>query len=97
MEEGRACARLASGFFYGLVRQTVRNMADIQTLVRAWVLLQENWWAHGALDDAAEHDPELAWSVICRVLADSPTQEVVEVTAAGPLEDFLKQRSNEDQ
>ena len=66
------------------------NMADIQTLVRAWVLLQENWWAHGTLDDAAEHDPELAWSVICRVLADSPTQEVVEVNAAGPLEDLLR-------
>jgi hypothetical protein len=65
-------------------------MADVETLVRAWVRIQENWWAHGALDEAAEHDPELAWSVICRVLEDSPTQEVLEVTAAGPLEDLLR-------
>lgn len=65
-------------------------MADVENLAGAWVRLQENWWAHGALDDAAERDEELAWSVICRVLADSPTKDVLEVTAAGPLEDLLR-------
>jgi hypothetical protein len=66
-------------------------MADVETLVRAWVRLQENWWAHGALDEAAENDPELAWSVISRVLADSPTHDLVEATAAGPLEGLLRE------
>jgi len=65
-------------------------MADVETLARAWVRLQEDWWAHDVLDDVAEHDPELAWAVICRVLGDSPTQGVLEVTAAGPLEDLLR-------
>jgi len=34
-------------------------MADVETLVRAWGCLQENWWAHGALDDA-KHDVNAA-------------------------------------
>ncbi len=65
-------------------------MPDVETLARAWVRLQENWWAHDVLDEASENDPELAWSAICRVLGDSPTQEVLEVTAAGPLEPLLR-------
>jgi len=65
-------------------------MSDVEALVQAWVHLQKNWWAHDILDDASEDDPELAWSVICRVLEESPTQEVVEATAAGPLESLLR-------
>jgi hypothetical protein len=65
-------------------------MADSETLAQAWVSLQENWWAHDVLDDASEADPELAWSTICRVLDASPTQEVLEVTAAGPLEALVR-------
>jgi uncharacterized protein DUF5063/uncharacterized protein DUF6869 len=66
------------------------DMADVETLAKAWVRLQENWWAHDVLDEASEHDPELAWAVICRVFADAPTQEVLDVTAAGLLEDLLR-------
>jgi len=65
-------------------------MTDSETLARAWVSLQENWWAHDALDDASVDDPELAWSAICRVLDACPTEEVLEVTAAGPLEPLIR-------
>jgi hypothetical protein len=65
-------------------------MTDSETLARAWVSLQENWWAHDELDDASVDDPELAWSAICRVLEAGPTQEVLEVTAAGPLQPLIR-------
>jgi len=65
-------------------------MPDVETLARAWVRLQENWWAHDVLDEASEDDPELAWAAICRVLEDAPTEKVLNVTAAGPLEPLLR-------
>jgi hypothetical protein len=65
-------------------------MADSEALARAWVCLQENWWAHDVLNDASVDDPELAWSAICRVLEAAPSADVLEVTAAGPLESLLR-------
>lgn len=65
-------------------------MGEQERLVRGWLELQEHWWAHAALHDVCESDPELAWSVILDVLERTSSREILEVTAAGPFEDLLR-------
>src|SRR5690606_29755394 len=38
----------------------------------------------------SEHDPEDMWRVILAVLSQKPSDGVIEVLAAGPLEDLIK-------
>jgi hypothetical protein len=46
-------------------------------------------WASDAIMDLSFEDPEVLWEFILEVLQRDPPTEVVEVLAAGPLEDYL--------
>jgi hypothetical protein len=65
-------------------------MTERARLMSSWVTLQENWWAHEELHDRCESDPEFAWDVLLGMIENGLSQDVLEVTAAGPLEDLLR-------
>jgi hypothetical protein len=65
-------------------------MTDREQLMTAWIALQESWWAHDDLYEKCESDPEFAWNVLIELIARSPNRDVLEVTAAGPLEELLR-------
>jgi hypothetical protein len=65
-------------------------MTNDARLIEAWLRLQEDWWAHDELDLLCESDPERGWSVVTELVERAPTREILEIAAAGPLEDLLR-------
>jgi len=70
-----------------------------RSLVSAWIAAEEqrdvganarwNDPAIDTVDDLPENDPDEAWEFINAVLARHPSDKVIAVLAAGPLEDLL--------
>ena len=48
-------------------------------------------WASSKAIDLAHEDPDQLWGLILEVLRQDPATEVIEVLAAGPLEDYISQ------
>lgn len=65
-------------------------MTDRGRLLSSWIALQENWWAHEELHDRCESDPEFAWSILLELIETGLAPDVLDVMAAGPLEDLLR-------
>ena len=65
------------------------NEAD-EKVVRAWNLLQKNWWAHEKVYGACEKQPRRAWRLLGRMAELASTDELVGDLGAGPLEDFVR-------
>lgn len=74
--------------------------AQQQDLVEAWIAFQEAWskdsdetdarfWAVEAFNELADSDPEHCWTLILTVLDKKPSDKVIGMLAAGPLEDLL--------
>lgn len=51
-------------------------------------------WAADAVMDLAFEDPDGLWPLVLEVLQRDPPMEVIEVLAAGPLEDYLAKRGD---
>lgn len=69
-------------------------------LIEAWIKMANtakedtviedgNGWAHNVMSDAVQDDPERPWPLILEILARDRSAPVVELLAAGPLEDLL--------
>ena len=48
-------------------------------------------WASDKISDLAVDNPEQLWEIILEILKRDPPTEVIEVLAAGPLEDYIAQ------
>src|SRR5262245_19482900 len=80
------------------------NQRDIDELVRTWIerhadpdLLRksqahepdERFWAWQKLDELCGSQPEVAWGIVLEILRRTPSEQVLDNLAAGPLEDIL--------
>ena len=79
---------------------------ELDKLVTAWVMAQRaksgspeyeaNWWAVSeVLDWALEGEGDLLWQFILEVYKRDPSDKVIGVLAAGPLEDLLAKRGTD--
>jgi hypothetical protein len=59
-------------------------------VARAWVKLQQNWWAYNDLQDAVENRPRTAWLLLGHLADLASTPELIDDLGAGPLEDFVR-------
>jgi len=59
-------------------------------IARAWVKVQENWWAYTEVQDAVEKRPRKAWVLLGHLADLASTRELVDDLGAGPLEDFIR-------
>jgi len=59
-------------------------------VARAWVKVQQNWWAWNELRDAVENRPRTAWRLLGHLADLAATSELVNDLGAGPLEDFVR-------
>lgn len=50
---------------------------------------EANAWAYDQLSRMSFDQPQKAWHIILDVLSKKPTSDVIELLAAGPLEDLL--------
>jgi hypothetical protein len=69
---------------------------DPGVLVAGWIAHAERgpkgkqyFWAWNGLYDLVHKDPEHAWPVIRKLVADAPSDRVLANVAAGPLQDLL--------
>jgi hypothetical protein len=67
-----------------------------EALVAAWMAYEESRggprvdvWASDYLDHLVSNEPEVAWTIIIRLVAISPSDSILASIAAGPLEDLL--------
>lgn len=72
---------------------------DENQLIVDWIRLQNEYaakkplnrllWAHAALDEVCDRDPERCWQLIERILEHDSSDFIIGNLAAGPLEDLL--------
>jgi hypothetical protein len=70
--------------------QNYSNTDLISAYLRSWTEGgAENSWANDALDGLVWHDPERAWSILLALISKAPSDEILSIIAAGPLENLL--------
>jgi hypothetical protein len=62
---------------------------ELERVVDAWFQYEETFWAWERVEDLTRMDPELAWRVITLLVEEAPSEAVLGVIGAGPLEDLL--------
>ena len=70
-----------------------------ETLIQEWISAQEAWdknensdnlhWAIEKLIHLPEEDPESTWDVILGILEKDPSDKIIDILAASPLEDLM--------
>jgi hypothetical protein len=78
---------------------TNENQFETERLVDGWIrysgstrlnpAIEPDYWAWEALDKLCSRSPEVAWTVILRILNSTDHEFVLENLAAGPLETLL--------
>jgi hypothetical protein len=68
------------------------NKTD-QEVARAWVRVQENWWAFNSVHDACDARPRRAWRLLDAVSRLATTPMLVRDLGCGPLEDFVRRHA----
>jgi len=81
------------------VNMTNENQPEIERLVNTWIsyssstrlnpAVEPEYWAWEELDRLCRKSPEVAWTVILRILNSTDHEFVLENLAAGPLETLL--------
>jgi hypothetical protein len=61
-----------------------------ERLVEAWFASHRTFWAYERMDDLVANDPEPAWRVVNRLIAEAQDAPTLGLIAAGPLEMLLE-------
>jgi len=79
--------------------------SERESLVSAWIAAEEQYDVDATaryndptidlINDLSRNEPDEAWEFINAVLAQHPSDKVVAVLAAGPLEDLLAHHGDE--
>jgi hypothetical protein len=76
------------------------NIVELEKWVDAYIQAQQIegidgshplWWAIDKFMDAVQSNPELAWEAIVKIVQRRPSEKVLGMLSAGPLEDLLEQ------
>ncbi|MBY0278563.1 hypothetical protein K2Z84_24795 [Candidatus Binatia bacterium] len=59
-------------------------------VARAWVRVQQNWWAFDSVHGACESHPRRALRLLDAICARATTPMLVRDLGCGPLEDFVR-------
>jgi hypothetical protein len=62
---------------------------QVSDIVSSWIICTENFWAHEALNELIDSDPEQAWLIIQEIAKHDFDDESKAMFAAGPLEEIL--------
>ncbi len=62
---------------------------EISDIVSSWIICTEHFWAHEALNELIDSNPEQAWLVIQEIARHDFDDESKAMFAAGPLEEML--------
>jgi hypothetical protein len=62
---------------------------EYERVVEAWFAYERTFWAFERVNDLVSNDPDPAWRLIERLVAQAPDDDVLGAIAAGPLEDFI--------
>jgi hypothetical protein len=60
------------------------------SVARAWLRLQQNWWAFDELSDACSDRPHRAWRLIRVIARLTNSSEMIRDLGCGPLEDLIE-------
>lgn len=76
------------------------SKADLEAWVNAYIQAQEIgvadashplWWSIDKFMEKVQTDPDLAWEAILSIAHRQPSQRVLGMLSAGPLEDLIEQ------
>ncbi|WP_045767748.1 DUF6869 domain-containing protein [Xanthomonas albilineans] len=76
------------------------DAVEIQSLVTAYIEAQkhrvadandQNWWAVDRFFELMDSMPEICWQAIVEISRRNPSEEIIAITGAGPLEDLIEQ------
>lgn len=62
---------------------------EYERVVEAWFTYEKTFWAFERVHDLVSNDPDPAWRLIERLVAEAPDDDILGSVAAGPLEDFI--------
>ncbi len=65
-------------------------MKTDKQIAKAWITIQNNWWAYDMVYRACRSRPHLAWRLIGTISKLATTPLLVRDLGCGPLEDFVR-------